>query len=599
MPHSRQPTPAARAIALLAFALLLAACSKSPAPAGEALAPAEEALRCPDYQAGEKNLYWGDLHVHTAYSLDAYGYGTVASPADAYHFAKGNPIDLPDGSTVKLARPLDFTAVTDHAEWFDLMYVCTHPLFEDDEYCRLMNEKNAPATGSQVFRNYVIPTITLEKPQITPICEDDPDKCLKATNNQWQRIQEQAHDANDACNFTSFAGFEWSATPSYSHNHRNVIFANEHVVDEAIDYMRYPDLDEFWRQLDQRCRPEDGCDAITIPHNNNMGDGFGFDVETENERSLEFRHRFERLVEVHQEKGNSECLSPFGAEDENDCAFEQYLTKRSRPSTPADYTEEEWEQMRRTYVRSLLLRGLEAYEHSGDHHLNPLQLGIIGSTDNHTASPGHVEEDAWHGSVFGLGDFERAMMRIDWNPGGLVAVWAEENTRESLFAAMKRREVFGTSGPRIRLQFSAAPEGNGLSCAQDDENPATTVAMGGEFSDANQAPQFRIVAEQDLVPLERIEVIKGEWRDGEARETVLDVSPEGSLDERVCLTWTDPDFDAAAPAFWYVRVEQEPTLRWSATMCREQGRCDDYPEADRHIHERAWSSPIWYLPVDP
>ena len=598
MPHPPQPTRATGIATLLVLALFFSGCSKEPAPVEETALVAET-QRCPDYRAGGKNLYWGDLHVHTAYSLDAYGYGTVASPADAYHFAKGNAIDLPDGTAVKLARPLDFTAVTDHAEWFDLMYVCTHPLFEDDEYCRLMNEKSAPATGTEVFRNYVIPTITLEKPQITPVCEDDPEKCLQATTNQWRRIQEQAHEANDACNFTSFAAFEWSATPSYSHNHRNVIFANEKVVDEAIDYIRYPDLDEFWRQLDARCRPEDGCDAITIPHNNNMGDGFGFDVETESERSLQTRTRFERLVEIHQEKGNSECLSPFGAEDENDCAFELYLTRLSRPKEPADFGKEEWEQMRRTYVRSLLLRGLEAYEHSEDHHRNPLQLGIIGSTDNHTATPGHVEEDAWHGSAFGLGEFERAMLRIDWNPGGLVAVWAEENTRESLFAAMKRREVFGTSGPRIRLQFSAAPDGEALPCTEDRRDARTTVPMGGEFSNASQAPQFRIVAEQDLVPLERIEVIKGEWRDGEARETVFDVSPEGGLDDQVCLTWTDPDFDGSAPAFWYVRVEQEPTLRWSAVMCREEGRCDDYPEADRHIHERAWSSPIWYLPVDP
>lgn len=591
MPCPARRTRTLQPSALLASLLLLGACAEAPAPENET-------PRCPDYRAGQKNLYWGDLHVHTAYSLDAYGYGTVATPADAYRFAKGDPIPLPDGTVVELARPLDFTAVTDHAEWFDLMYVCTHPLFEDDEYCRLMSEKSAPATGGEVFGNYVIPTITLEKPQITPICKDDPAKCLQATTSQWQRIQEQAHAAYDACNFTSFVGFEWSATPSYSHNHRNVIFANENVVDEAIDYIRYPDLDEFWRQLDRRCRPEDGCDAITIPHNNNMGDGFGFDVETESERSLEIRTRFERLIEIHQEKGNSECLSPFGAEDENDCAFELYLTMFSRPKEPGDFNEEEWEQMRRTYVRSLLLRGLAAWEQSDHQHRNPLQLGIVGSTDNHTATPGHVEEDAWHGSAFGLGDFERAMKRIDWNPGGLVAVWAEENTRESLFAAMKRREVFGTSGPRIRLQFSAAPDGGGLSCMPDTVDPDTVVAMGSEFGAARVAPQFRIVAQQDLVPLERIEVIKGEWRDGEARETVIDAAPGDDLDERACLLWTDPDFDAAAPAFWYVRVRQEATPRWSATMCREHGGCGDYPGADRHIHERAWSSPIWYLPVD-
>lgn len=583
------------AATLLPLALLLYACNQT-RPSVDEISPHATTLRCPDYQPGEKNLYWGDLHVHTAYSVDAYGFGTVASPADAYHFAKGNPIDLPDGTIVKLARPLDFTAVTDHAEWFDLMYVCTHPLFEDDEYCRVMNEKSAPATGMEVFGNYLIPTVTLEKPQITPICENDPEKCRQASNNQWQRIQEQTHAANDRCNFTSFVGFEWSATPSFSHNHRNVIFANENVVDEAIDYVRYPDLDEFWRQLDLRCRPEDGCDAITIPHNTNMGDGFGFDVEIENEQTLELRARFERLIEIHQEKGNSECLSPFAAEDENDCSFEHYLTRFSRPTQAADFNNEEWERMRRTYVRSLLLRGLEAYEDSEDHHRNPLQLGIIGSTDNHTATPGHVEEDAWHGSVFGIGDFERAMSRIDFNPGGLVAVWAEENTRTSLFAAMKRREVFATSGPRMRLQFSASPNGETLSCAEGFIDSSNTITMGGDFSAAGSAPQFRIRTEQDLVPLESIEIVKGEWRDGEARETVLDVSPEGGINERTCLIWTDSDFKASAPAFWYVRVKQEPTLRWSAVMCREEGRCDDYPEADRYTHEHAWSSPIWHLP---
>ena len=558
----------------------------------------EEPLHCPDYRAGKKNLYWGDLHVHTAYSLDAYGYGTVASPADAYRFARGQAIGLPDGSSVRLARPLDFTAVTDHAEWFDLLYVCTHPLFADDEYCKIMREKTGPTTGGEVFAEYVIPTITLEKPQITPICEAEREKCAEAATNQWQRIQAQAHAANDPCDFTSFVGFEWSATPSYSHTHRNVIFANENVTDQAIDYIRYPDLDEFWRQLDQRCRRENGCDAITIPHNNNMGDGLGFDVGTEDERSLEYRHRFERLVEIHQEKGNSECLSPFGAEDENDCSFERYLTRRSRPTKPEEFSEQEWEQMRRTYVRSLLLRGLEAYKHS-EHHRNPLQLGVVGSTDNHTASPGHVEDDQWHGSAFGAGDFERAMLRIDWNPGGLVGVWAEENTRASLFAALKRREVYATSGPRIKLRFSTAPRSTGLSCAEDRRDPEAIVAMGGEFSDTEGAPQFRIIARRDLVPLERIEIVKGEWRNGEAKEVVIDVSPESFGEEQTCLTWTDPDYDEFAPAFWYVRVQQEPTPRWSSTLCKAHDRCDDYPGADRDIQERAWSSPIWYLPVNP
>lgn len=551
---------------------------------------------CPDYRAGKKNLYWGDLHVHTAYSLDAYGYGTVKTPADAYRFARGHEIELPDGSTVRLARPLDFAAVTDHAEWFDLMYVCTHPLFLDDPYCRTITTKNSPESGAKVFSEYVRPTITLEEPTIPPLCKTNAELCAETSLNQWQRIQAQAHAAYDACRFTAFVGFEWSATPAGRHMHRNVIFAGEHVTERAIDYIHYPTLDAFWEQLDRQCRPEDGCDAITIPHNNNLSGGLGFDVETESERTLERRARFERLVEIHQEKGNSECLSPFGMQDEDDCGFEIYLTHRSKPEKRREFTAQEWEQMRRSYVRSLLLRGLAAYDSSTGHQHNPLQLGIVGSTDNHTASPGHVEEDQWHGSAFGAGDFARAMTRVDWNPGGLVAVWAEENTRQSLFAAMKRREVYATSGPRIRLQFSASTGHTGLSCPPDDGETGSIVAMGGDFTDGLQPPLFRIIAKYDLVPLQKIEIIKGEWRNGEARETRHTIWSTTKGGKDICRTWADPDFDPSAPAFWYARVSQRPTPRWSATLCRQQGQCDDYPRADRRIRERAWSSPIWFYP---
>lgn len=580
----RKKTHTTRRIILLALALGISACH-SPTQRSPG--------QCPDTQSGAKQLLWGDLHVHTAYSLDAYGYGTIATPADAYRFAKGHAIDLPDGSTVKLARPLDFTAVTDHAEWFDLMYVCTQPLFSNDPYCEILREHSGPVDGGKVFAEYVLPTITLEAPQITPICEADPDGCLQAARNQWQRIQDQANAAYEPCEFTSFIGFEWSATPDYSHTHRNVIFANDKVPNQAIDYIRFPALQDLFTQLDKTCRPENGCDAITIPHNNNMGDGIGFDVETDSDRMLGYRQRFERLIEVHQEKGNSECLSPFAAEDENDCAFEQYLTRRSRPTDAADYNEEEWERMRASYARSLLLRGLEAYADSTHRHRNPLQLGMIGSTDGHTATPGHVEEDAWHGSAFGAGSFEREMLRVDWNPGGLIGVWAEENTRESLFAAMKRREVFATSGPRIKLRFSAATDDQTLTCAKGSGG---NVTMGADFDQSAGAPSFRIEVEPDQTPVQWIEIIKGEWTEAGAVETVIDVTPGKLQDDSTCLTWTDPQFNAGAPAFWYVRVHEQATERWSAKLCKAADRCDEYPSADRTVQERAWSSPIWYFP---
>ena len=543
---------------------------------------------CAYHQPGVKNVYWGDLHVHSGYSLDAWGYGTSATPADAYAFAQGEPMLLPNGTMAALDRPLDFMAVTDHAEWFDLLYICSDPRWSDASYCNTMTEKNDPINGREVFTEYVIPTITKAKPEPTSLCESDNEGCASAKAHQWGRIQAQTHQANAPCTFTTFAAFEWSATPDFSHNHRNIIFANEHVTPDALDYLTYPTPLKLWQALEQQCRAAEGCDAIAIPHNTNMGDGKSFDVETETIDTLSLRARFERLIEIHQQKGNSECLPAFNNSDE-DCNFETYLTLNSVPTAAETFTETQWERMRGSYVRSLLLRGLRAYENSGDKPVNPLQLGLIGSTDTHAATGGFVEEDQWLGSVFGLGDLDRTMTRVDFNPGGLVAVWAEENTRSSIFGALKQREVYATSGPRIRARVYAN-EGP-VSCS----NPQG-VGMGSVLSPNTVNPHFLIQAQYDRTPLQRIEIIKGELIEGETTETVQTIwqSPEGGLD--VCVTWQDPQFNPRSPAFWYVRVIEAPTPRWSEHRCLAEERCDEFPQARKTVRERAWTSPIWFLP---
>ncbi len=545
---------------------------------------------CTGTSAGEKQIFWGDLHVHSGYSLDAWGYGTVATPEQAYAFAKGGPMQWFDGSEVRLPRPLDFMAVTDHAEWFNLMYICTDPLASDHPYCDILTEKNTPQTGSEVFRNYVLPTITEAAPEPTPLCKEQPELCAATHLSQWQRAQEQANDANDPCNFTSFVAYEWSATPDYSHNHRNLIFANEHVSADAIDYMRYPTPEKLWRELERQCLPENGCDVIAIPHNTNMGDGKSFDVETESPDQLALRAKYETLVEIHQEKGNSECLPGFGQTDE-DCGFEISLTKNSQPMQSDGYTETEWEQMRGGYVRRLLLRGLYGYQQSGQREINPLQLGIIGSTDNHAGTGGFVDEEIWPGTVFGAGDFERTMSRSAWNPGGLVAVWAEQNTRKSIFAALKRREVYATSGPRMRLRLAATK--TKLDCGSD--TPADAVPMGGVLN-ATQGAFLRVQAQADHTPLSSVEIIKGWLADGELQEEVVQIWHSKSGASDLCAEWHDPKFNANEPAFWYARALQTPTPRWSAYQCQREGRCDEFPDADRWIRERAWTSPVWYLP---
>ena len=543
--------------------------------------------RCTGYQPGQKQVYWGDLHVHTAYSLDAWGYGTIKTPADAYRFARGSELSLTDELSVKLDRPLDFMAVTDHAEWFDLLYICTDPEWSDDPYCDIMTEKAGRITGPEVFAEYVIPTITKASPQPTSICAKDAEHCDNSRMSQWDRIQQQTNAADDPCHFTALNGYEWSATPDYSHNHRNVIFRDENVTPDAIDYMRYPNPLALWQELDNQCKAEAGCEAIAIPHNTNMGDGRSFDIETETNEVRALRARFERLVEIHQEKGSSECLYAFGQPDE-DCNFQQYLTRSSRPTEPEDYSREEWQKMRSSYVRALLTRGLGVYSESG---INPLQLGIISSTDNHAATGGFVDEDKWLGSVFGIGDLDKAMVRKSWNPGGLVAVWAEENTRHSLFDALKRREVYATSGPRMQVRLQGSR--NALTCDADNYEG---IPMGGSFKKLKKPPHFRIQALYDETPLQSIEIIKGEFRDGELRETTIPVWQETKGGLHICMNWTDPDFDSKAPAFWYVRVLEAPTLRWSAHHCRKENRCDEFPGAETTLQERAWTSPIWYLP---
>ena len=593
------------AAGLVSAGLALSGCSQPGKASEDGLAKTTAAsvpagdVSCPGYSPGHKQVFWGDLHVHTAYSLDAYGFGTLRTPAEAYRFAKGNPVDSPAGD-VQLERPLDFMAVTDHAEWLDLMYTCTDPRMSTHPYCVKLRDQSAQETGATIFRDYVNPTITQAQPAKADICTEDPASCDDALLSQWERMQQQTNAADDPCTFTALNGFEWSATPNYSHTHRNIIFASDKVTPTPIDYIRYPEIGQLFGQLEAGCRAEDGCDAITIAHNMNMGDGNSFDIETESERTLALRTRYERLVEVTQEKGASECLPAYAdRETSGDCGFENYITYHSRPKPLAEFEEADWERMRSTYARGLLRRGLMAYANQQDTKGNPLQAGFVGSTDSHTGLGGYVEEDQWQGTVFGIGNFERNMSRVGFNPGGLVAVWAEQNTREGIFTALKNRETYATSGPRIALRFDAAKEGEALSCIAGGALAPVSggTPMGGVLAGTSQSAAFRIAVTADKAPLEKIEIIKGTLKGDSYEETVLPVWQSQQGEANACVIWSDDAFDPAAPAYWYARVTEVPTPRWSSFLCREAGRCEEFPDADVTIQEHAWASPIWHLPM--
>jgi len=542
---------------------------------------------------GQKQLLWGDLHVHTAHSLDAWAFGATATPRDAYAFAKGQPLRLANGELKTIDRPLDFAAVTDHPETWDQMYTCTDPEYADNEHCSAMRQLHRERQSLKIFYNYLIPMITTQPPKLPEFCNEDSGNCAVARTNQWRRAQFAANAANEPCEFTALIGYEWTASPGGRHWHRNVIFRGDAVTPQAYDYVRFPTVHGLWRELDQNCLAKNGCNVLTIPHNINWADGgptFAIETETDEQRAL--RVRFERLAEMFQEKGGSECLPEREADLDDDCDFNlvsENGAKARLSDTSGISPQDAWQQARSSYYRTLLGRGLAA-SRSGD---NPLMLGAIASTDTHFGTPGRVAEaDYTRGIAAMFATDEQQLASVDYNPGGLVAVWADDNTRAGVFDALHRREAYGTSGPRIKLRFGVADK----SACSSSELPLR-VPMGGNIEAApGDAPYFAVQVSKDAQPLAKIEIVKGELIHGHVREQVITLAnfPKGR--NEACATWQDADLDATAPAYWYARVSELPTPRWSKLLCESADLCEKFPDADRMNSERAWSSPIWQVP---
>lgn len=562
------------------------------------LSPWVLAQTCDTPKTQQSRVFWGDLHVHTQYSFDAYAFGATATPEDAYRYAKGARLTLANGKVSQLQRPLDFAAVTDHAATFDLLYLCSDPMFVDNDYCSTMRTARDNRDGRTLFNDYLLPIVGAVKPTAAAICDDPNYSCDSAMTNQWLRTQQAANEAYEPCSFTTFIGYEWTASPGGRHWHRNVLFRGTEVIHQPIDYVRFPKVSMLWQQLDAQCRAENGCEVLTIPHNINWADGGRtFAVENEDTTLRALRNKFERLAEMHQEKGNSECMPADPAADDSDCDFERVIENaaKSRLSglsllSPID----EWKQARASYYRTLLARGLQVYQAGGD-NLNPLMLGAIASTDNHFGTPGRVSEQGYRGSLSSLFlTDEEALGNISFNPGGLVAVWAKQNTRDAIFDALYQRQAYATSGPRIALQFSA---GATSACGTHPDITEGQTPMGGTLEKpAPPTLSFTVSAQRDNVALAKIQLVKGELWQGELREKVFDLVNDASGRSSACVVWEDEAFNVNAPSYWYARVSEIPTPRWSKLLCESLQQCDDYPSADTMIQERAWSSPIWHLP---
>jgi len=594
---------------------------------------------CSEY-APLRRPFFGDTHVHTTHSQDASTQDTRTTPRDAYRFARGEPLGIQPWDengrplrTVQLDRPLDFAIVTDHANQIGEVHVCKTP--------------GLPGHGSLVCRLYrsfprvaffVMNARYTVQGERWGFCGDEAEHCLSAAKTIWadhRSAAEEAYDRSSRCEFTTFIGYEWTANGDLGHLHRNVIFRNERVPDLPISVMETGSIPmNLWNRLDAECRDgKPGCEALTIPHNSNWSNGTAFSsaIELHGEIRREeapLRHRYDRLVEITQHKGESECAVWPGATDE-DCGFEKADDLHGLPFSGPPTREPV------DFVRDALGRGIELGDDLG---VNPLKLGLIGSTDTHLGTPGLVAERDFpgHGGAgkpsadglpVGLSEY------LQLNPGGLAVLWAEENSRDALFASMLRREAYGTSGTRPILRLFGGWEYASEACdAPDPAIPgyAGGVPMGSDLPPApraSTAPVFLVAASRDPGPeagaLERLEIVKG-WVEGDERhEKVVLVAggPNGSTVDpstcerrgrgkaELCSVWRDPDFDANEPAFYYARLIEDPSCRWSQWACVDAGvDCSDpstitegyapccAPEHRRVIQERAWSSPIWYAP---
>ena len=647
----------------LLLACLVSACGSGSGSGGSGsgqtgVVYTEQREPCSDFNP-LRNLYFGDLHAHTGLSHETWILDTPPASELAYGFAKGEPIRLPpldaEGigtRTVQLDHPLDFAAVTDHGEFLGEVEACVTPNSGayDSPTCALYREKDFWSEVVVAF-----PTFTTDPERNQDICGPGRADCPALAAEVWKRIQraaEQSYDRSSQCSFTSFVGYEYTGLPGATNLHRNVIFRNASVPDLPVSYFEQSTPEGLWKELERSCTESaSGCDVLAIPHNSNESNGNKFLVHypgaetTEEQRQMAARRaRLEPLVEIFQHKGDSECMNGlqgvWGPED-GLCGFEKI---RRPPFTDCGDGVGFGGVIgvgcisRLDYVRNVLLEGLAEEERLG---VNPYRLGIIASTDTHNATPGMVAEDLYPGH-WGtqedtpeerLGEDGITHRGVGTNPGGLTAVWAMENSRDAIFEAFRRRETYATSGPRIVVRFFGGWDYPATMCEDPDFEAVgyrTGVPMGGTLPprmESGHGPRFAVWAERRLdsgagrvVPLQRIQIIKG-WVDpsGEPLRKEFEVfevagrpdsgagvDPEtcqivGEGFDRLCVLWTDPDFHPDQRAFYYVRVVENPSCRWSA---EEYVRIapDDRPEScsdpdiEKVIQERAWTSPIWYRP---
>ena len=601
----------------------------------------------------EKQLLWGDTHLHSTYSSDAFTNGNLtATPDTAYRYAKGMPVVHPGHQArVQIGTPLDFLVVSDHAEYLGVIRsLYLNPMVTDGLTLRerlwtrfvqyLLRDAIDEQTGRKLF------TSILPKPSenaVTAMEGWEEDRVSGLIPRQptvevdtWRLITETADAHNEPGEFTALIGWEYSLIPGGANLHRIVLADIDAAQAQTFAPFGFDDSSfpsDLWAWLDETSQATGG-NFIAIPHNSNISKGSMFDVRDIRGDDIdldyaEIRRYWEPVVEITQIKGDSEthpALSP----DDPFADFETYPYYIQREWT--DYVPQ-----RGDYIRSGLKTGLELASSIG---VNPYQFGVIGSTDAHTALPS-AEEDNFHGKMAtdsipsrkdgGWSEDARGTFGWGMSASGLAAVWATENTREAIVAAMRRREVYATSGPRIAVRTYGGlnlQEAAIESAAFPENIQLQAVPMGGEIIGAAAGDRFSVIVEAQADPkgayLDRIQIIKG-WIDasGQTHERMFDAAVSGaerrladgsvmpvgsSVDLKTGLTantigsprlsvvWHDPEFDPEQSAFYYARVLQIPTARHSLLDKLALGDESIDTRRPDTIQERAYTSPIWYRP---
>jgi hypothetical protein len=578
----------------------------------------------------ERNAYFGETHIHTSWSLDAFAIGnTVTNPGDTYKYFKGEPIKHPLGYDVKIDTPLDWAGVTDHSEYAGVVQLANEPgsaVSKIPEAEPLILKAKTKEEMERVAL-YAINTLT----NVPPI------KALMApeiAGSVWKKNVALAEQANEPGKFTAFCSYEWTSMPNNMNLHRNIFFKDC----ANVPPMPFTALDSFhpvdlWNWMDSQRKA--GNELLAISHNANLSDGRMFPTEVDSGgRPIDAayaasRVRNEPLIEIKQLKGTSETHPLLSPNDEF-ANFEIMSVLLGNPPGRIPH-------IVGSYARQALKDGLALEDTQG---FNPYKFGFGAASDAHNSATPYRQDNFFGGHSFTDGTIEARMSgtlvggmfdaRLE-GTAGLTGVWAEENTRESIFEAMRRKETFAVSGPHIKVRFFGGWDYLPQALESEDWVKAAYaggVPMGGDLpavAGLPKAPSFIVWAVKDPNSgnLDRIQIVKGWTKQGQSFEKVYDVvwagdrkadkwtgivPPIGSTVDIESATytnsigavelktvWTDPEFDPSLHAFYYVRVLEIPTPRWTTIQAKQLGIAP--PDVvSPTIQERAWSSPIWYTP---